>query len=274
MRPPPATISGRFAALINSTARSSASAAGGWRKTVHTRGSRNSAGTANASVWTSSGSAIVTAPVSRRIRQHPHRLESCRDDLNGALYTVEEARDRPEAVVDRDRRVMTHLELLEHGVRQPAREGVGGQQQHGKAVDRRQRRARDHVRRPGSDRRRADICAEPVALASVAGGDMNHRLFVAPLMEGDEIAVLLERLTQSGGIAMPQDSETSGEERAAHAVTLNLLCGQEAHERLSHGQCDRLRHLTTCRASVLRRSRACRVRGCRPAVTQSPSPPP
>ena len=64
MTPPPATISGRCAALISSAARSIASGAGGWRYTVQVRGSRNAAGTSNASAWTSSGSASVTAPVS------------------------------------------------------------------------------------------------------------------------------------------------------------------------------------------------------------------
>ena len=64
MTPPPATISGRRAPRISSTARASASGAGGWRYTVHTRGSRNASGTSNASACTSSGIASVTAPVS------------------------------------------------------------------------------------------------------------------------------------------------------------------------------------------------------------------
>jgi hypothetical protein len=64
MTPPPATISGRRAARTSSAARATASGAGGRRQIVHTRDSMNDSGTSKASVWRSSGSASVTAPVS------------------------------------------------------------------------------------------------------------------------------------------------------------------------------------------------------------------
>ena len=236
MTPPPATISGRLAALISSTARRAprAPAAGGRSSRRAARGTRP--GTSNASACTSSGMRQRDRAGLGRIGQHPHRLERGRDQLLGALDPLVVARHRTEAVVDRHGRVVRHLEHLQHGVRRARGERVAGQQQHGQAVDRGQRRAGHHVGRPGTDRRRARERARRLRLTRVAGGDVDHALLVARRVVGQQVAVLVQRLAQPGDVAVTEDPVAAGDEPLAPAVALGLLDGQEAHQRLGHGQ--------------------------------------
>ena len=65
---------------------------------------------------------------------------------------------------------------------------------------------------------------------------MDHRLLVAGLVERQQILVLLERLPQAGQVAVPEDAEAAGEEAPALAVALDLLRGEEAHQRLRDGK--------------------------------------
>ncbi len=62
--PPPATINGRSADRIASTAAVSSTGSGAGRRTDHTRSAKNSSGQSYASACTSWGRASVTAPVS------------------------------------------------------------------------------------------------------------------------------------------------------------------------------------------------------------------
>lgn len=57
-------MTGRFACRIAATARSSGPVSGSGRRMCHSRGCRNATGTSSCSACTSSGRAIVTAPVS------------------------------------------------------------------------------------------------------------------------------------------------------------------------------------------------------------------
>ena len=54
--------------------------------------------------------------------------------------------------------------------------------------------------------------AEPVALPRVPGGDVDNRLLVAPLVERQQLPVLLERLSQPGDVAVSEDAVAAGEE--------------------------------------------------------------
>jgi hypothetical protein len=49
---------------------------------------------------------------------------------------------------------------------------------------------------------------------------------------------LVERLPQTGNVAMPKDAKTAGKEALFHAVALAVLVLQKAHDRLRHGQAD------------------------------------
>jgi hypothetical protein len=55
-------------------------------------------------------------------------------DLLRAADAISPARDRPEAIIDRDGRVAKPLNLLQHGIGAPAREDVTRQEQQRKAV--------------------------------------------------------------------------------------------------------------------------------------------
>ena len=122
MTPPPATINGRCAARIISTARAEGLArrrlavdrpdtrlqelgAPLERLGLHILGERDR-----------------DRPGIRRVGEHAHGLERSRVQLLGSLDAIEEPRHRPKAVVDRHRRVVDDLELLEHRVRGAAGE--------------------------------------------------------------------------------------------------------------------------------------------------------
>ena len=194
------------------------------------------------------------------IGEHAHRLERCGNELLRTLDTVEEARHGPEAVVDRQRRVVRRLELLEDRMRRAGRERVPWQQEHGQPVDRGQRRPRDHVRRARADGGGAGVGRQPVALARVAGGDVDHRLLVARLVERQQVAVLLQRLADAGDVAVAEDAEAAGEEALAAAVALDLLRRQESDERLGDGEPDHAETPSVRRAARGRRASACRRR--------------
>ena len=62
------------------------------------------------------------------------------------------------------------------------------------------------------------------------------RLLVARGMEGQQVAVLMQRLTEPGDVAVSEDPEAASEEARALAVALDLLCGKEADQRLGDRQ--------------------------------------
>ena len=64
---------------------------------------------------------------------------------------------------------------------------------------------------------------------------MHHRLFVAALMIGEYVGVLLKRLPDPGDVAVPENAPASGEERRFHTVALDVLLAQKQDDRLSSG---------------------------------------
>ena len=73
-------------------------------------------------------------------------------------------------------------------------------------------------------------------LPRVADGGVHHRLLVPRLAVGEEVGPLVERLPDPGDVAVPEDAEAAAEEALPHAVALDLLDGEEPHERLGGGQ--------------------------------------
>ena len=65
---------------------------------------------------------------------------------------------------------------------------------------------------------------------------MHLGLLVARLVIPHPVGVLLERLADTGDVSMPEDAEHAGEERALAAVALDVLRGEEEHQRLRHGE--------------------------------------
>ena len=65
---------------------------------------------------------------------------------------------------------------------------------------------------------------------------MDHRLLVASLVVSQRFGILGERLAETGNVAVPEDAPAAGEEPLLDAIALDVLLGQEPHERLGHRQ--------------------------------------
>ena len=181
-----------------------------------------------------------------RVGQHPHRGERARDQLLGPVDAVPEPRDRFESVVDGDVQTARVLQLLEHGVRHTGGEDVRRQDQHGDPVDGRQRCARNHVERPGSDRRRARECLQPITRAGVGDRGVHHALLVArevvlqPVLPGRGVDLVLQQgLPDASHIPVSEDAERSGDEPLLDPIPLAELAREEADQRLTGSQADR-----------------------------------
>jgi hypothetical protein len=166
-----------------------------------------------------------------------HRRKRGGNHLLGPREPVEVPRDGPEAVVHRHVAGPRNFELLEDGIGTMSREDVSWEEQHRQPVDRRERGAGDHVRRPGADRARAHHGAETVRHPRVSGGDVHHSLLVPGLVVGQEIAVLEQRL-RDPDVPVAEDAEASAEEPTSDTITRDVLRGEEAHERLRRRQPD------------------------------------
>ena len=169
------------------------------------------------------------------VDEDSHRAERGRHHLLRAHDPVEVTGDRRERIVDGDVAAPGDLELLQDGIRPARREDVTRQQENGQPVDRRERSPGDEVRRSGTDRGRARKRGEPVLHPREPDRRMHHRLLVPCLVVGEEIGVLVERLADSGDVAVAEDPEAALEEAVLDTVALDVLRGEEANEGLGGG---------------------------------------
>ena len=178
-----------------------------------------------------------------RVCQHAHTGQQRRDQLLGTVDTVEEAGHGAESVVDGHVERGRVLELLEDRVRDAGRELVGGEDEDGQAVGRRQGCARDHVERAGADRRGRHPGLQAVRRLGegrgsvdrallVAGHDVGHRI----LALGRRDLVLQEGLANTGDVTVTEDTEGARDEATLDAVALGVLVGQEANDCLCDSQ--------------------------------------
>src|SRR5581483_11128998 len=161
-----------------------------------------------------------------RRRQHAHRLRQRRQQLLRADDPVEEARYRPEAVVDADVARTRMLELLQHRPLVACRVRVARQQQHRQPVD----------RRAGPDRRRARERRPAARRLRERGRRVHHRLLVMALEERQLAAELVERLPDAVHVAVTEDPEYARDQPPHLAVALRELRLQVADERLRRRQ--------------------------------------
>ena len=70
------------------------------------------------------------------------------------------------------------------------------------------------------------------SLTGVAGGDVDHPLLVARGVVGQQVPVLVKRLSEPGDVAVPEDPVAAGDEPLAPPVALGLLHREEADQRL------------------------------------------
>ena len=65
---------------------------------------------------------------------------------------------------------------------------------------------------------------------------VDHGLLVAREVVAKRVAMLLQRLTDAGDVAVPEDPEHAAEERLLVSVARGPLLREESHERLRHRQ--------------------------------------
>ena len=61
---------------------------------------------------------------------------------------------------------------------------------------------------------------------------MHHRLLVARRLVGEQVAVLVERLSEARDVAVAEDPVAAGDQALAGAVALGLLNREEPDQRL------------------------------------------
>ncbi len=175
-----------------------------------------------------------------RVGEHAYGLQGGRDQGLGTGDPVEVAGDGPQGVVDGDVRGVRDLQLLEDRIGGAGGEGVPGQQEHRDPVDGGEGGAGDEVGGAGADGRGHGVRGQPAALAGVADGGVHHGLLVAALEEGHGVgagaAALQECLADPGDVPVPEDPPGGGDQPPAPAVTLGVLRGEEAYERLGDGE--------------------------------------
>ena len=161
-------------------------------------------------------------------------------DLRRARDAVPVARDRPERVVDGDRRLAEVLDLLQHGIGDARVERVAGQQQQRQAIGVGHRCGRDQVHGAGADRgRRCHQLPSPHRLGEADRGQ-RHALLVLAAVGGQHAARVVQRLAEARHVAVAEDAEHPGDERLLLAIHDGALGAQEAHDRLRRRQPDGL----------------------------------
>ena len=144
--------------------------------------------------------------------QDAHGCRQRGDQLLGTVDAIPVTRDRLEAIVDADILRVFAFDLLQDGRLNALGEDITRQQQDRYAIDRRHRRARDHIGRARSDGRGASEGRQAVFVLGISDGSQDLRLFVAALVVAEFGRVLFQRLTDAGHVAMAEDAPHAGEE--------------------------------------------------------------
>ena len=170
------------------------------------------------------------------VEQHAQRGGQADEDLLGPHDAVEIARDRPEAVVRRQRAVAEGLDLLEDGIGNAVGEDVARQEEERQPVDMGDRGRGDHVQRTRADRRGRGHEAAAEARLGEADRGMRHRLLVMSAEGRQAVPDAMQRLAETGDVAVAEDRPDAFDEAAA---ILGPLQRQPAHHGLRGGEADR-----------------------------------
>ena len=168
-----------------------------------------------------------------------HRLDRERQrpcKLLGPGDPVPVPADHAERVVDRHGRVVETLDLLQHGVGDPALEGVPREKQDREPIRVGDPGGRDHVQGARADRRGRDHQLAPPRRLRVRDSGQGHPLLVLRAVGRKGRAGACERLPEAERIAVAEDREGAGEERGLPAVEHGPLRHEPAHDRLGSGQ--------------------------------------
>ena len=135
---------------------------------------------------------------------------------------------------------MLAFDLLQNGRLNALGENIAGQDEHRYAINRRHRRARDHVGRAGSDRGGAGKSRQAVLVLGIGDRGEHLRLLVAALVIAELGRVLLQGLANAGDVAVAEDAPHAGEEAVLVAVAGDVLIGEVFDQRLRHGESEGL----------------------------------
>ncbi len=176
----------------------------------------------------------------RRIGQHAHGVEAGAHQLLRPRDPIPVSADRFERVVGRHVRVGELFHLLEDRVGLSARESVSGEKQHRDTIHRGGSRGRDHVERARPDRAGHGADLSTPHLLGVGDGRMRHALLVVPLVIGESMRAVYQRLAEPHHVAVAEDPEHPSHELGVRPVDLQVLVVEKTDERLGHGQPDRV----------------------------------
>ena len=180
-----------------------------------------------------------------RIGEHAHGVQTGAHQLLRPRDPIPVPTDRFECVVGRDVGVGELLHLLEHRVGLSAGEGVSGEEQHRDAIHRGGSRRRDHVERPRPDRAGHGTDLSAPHLLGVGDGRMRHALLVVPLVIGQSMRAVHERLAEPHHVPVAEDPEHPSHELGFRPVDIQVLVVEKTHQRLRHGQPYRLHFAST-----------------------------
>ena len=190
-------------------------------------------------------------PAIGRVEHQRGRLGQRGDDLLGVGDPIPVAGDRAERVVDRRARGGEVLDLLKDRVGPAVREDVAGQDEDRQAVRVADGGRGHHVGGPRPDRRGRDHDLPAAARPGEAERGEGHGLLVLAAPGRKLVLHRLERLGETGHVAVPEDPEHARKEPFTTRLRLHPLVAQVANERLGHRESHRLRgHLSLlCRLS-------------------------
>ena len=63
---------------------------------------------------------------------------------------------------------------------------------------------------------------------------MYHRLFVTGLVETEGIGILMQRLTDTSNVSVPEDSEHTGKKLGFVSISFDILLSEKLNDGLSH----------------------------------------
>ena len=172
-------------------------------------------------------------PTIGRVEHRGNGIGQGLDDLRGMRDPIPIAGHGLERIVHAECRITEMFELLQNRIGQTGYERITTQHQHGQAVGMRQRRCCEQIRcpRPGRGRTEHEPLTQP--LLGIASGCKSHTLFVLPTVERQRFFMIIQRLAQTGDVAMAKDAKTASAQAPFIAIYFDVLGRQISDNRLS-----------------------------------------
>ena len=174
-----------------------------------------------------------------RIGEHGDGARQGSQKLKRRDDAVEVTRNRTQTVGGRDVSVLEVFDLLQYGIRRTRDEDVARQQQHRQAIDVRRTGGCDEIGAARPDRRSHRHHAAAEVGLGVGDGGERHALFVVRTEGWESLLDRMQRLTQTGHIAMPENRPHTAKQRLRTVFREHFLRHQIAHQRLRHRQPNR-----------------------------------